>query len=976
MGHPSRVAFALVLFLLLGSLVSVSPAKAHPYHLQVQNDLATFPEEVNRDQWIAQSFLAESRYNLTRVSLLLTDIGIDDELEVAIRDDAGGMPGFFNLTRATANGPSIGNWVDVDLDPWIELTAGTSYWIVAHSKQSWGDGYAWWGSDDEFAYLPGFGAASFDGFSLWAFIGHDMTFRVYGFHQPDVAFTVTPSATSLNPGETVTYQVEFQNTGLGSSAALWINLTLPPELRYVSDDAGAIGGVRSGSYSFEFKNVGSGTYIFNITARAEGGTPDGTQALTPFRLEALDHLGAPLTSSNQDVLVTILNADMAYDASVTPGTAAPSEIVEFQLTFTNAGQANAAGVWVNVSLPTELSYSSDDAGAIGGTRSGSFSFEFLDVVPASYLFNVSASVNGGIPDGTTATTNVTFESRDLAGVALNQTARDLDVIIRNAGLSLTLVSSALTAQPGDAIVLNATVRNLGGESAMNVRVDASVDANATYLTSTPPGTYNPVDRDVDWDLGTLGAGAITSVEWELSVPIGTPDGAFVRSFVRARGEDLSGTELPRQEEQSVTRIQAPGVIPALVVNRTDAEGGDEILALFYYNNTGSVTMPRAWINATLGGHYELMGLNPVIPYTNSSTGFSVELDNVTVGPHLLQARLLVVRGLDDGLAMEVQIEWTATDASDNVLAPDTLNGTVELRAPAVTMTLESSAAEVVDGSSFLLNLTVENVGQADAFGWLNLTLPAGTGYEGEASALNVTVTGGLVSWALAGMPGATNLTLQVTLRAGGDPGLKSFRFQIDLTDRMGSGPLPLLGEAVSVEFVASPSPLGNLPWLLLLVLPLVGLGAWAAVAIRRRGGKDDTSVEEVFVVDRGGSLLAHRSNSILQYKDEDLVVAMLTAIQRYIEDVFSYGVGDTIRGLEFGERRILIEDGTSHFVAIVYRGGDASGRLRVRAQSLCARIDRQFGKIIDDWNGDTDEVRGIAALLPHIWRKRATKGSE
>ena len=126
----------------------------------------------------------------------------------------------------------------------------------------------------------------------------------------------------------------------------------------------------------------------------------------------------------------------------------------------------------------------------------------------------------------------------------------------------------------------------------------------------------------------------------------------------------------------------------------------------------------------------------------------------------------------------------------------------------------------------------------------------------------------------------------------------------------------------------------------------------------------------------GDATMAFRADREPILKDEDLVVAMLTAIQRYIEDVFSYGSGDTIRGLEFGERRILIEDGSSHFVAIVYRGDDASGRLRGRARGLCATIDEQFGRVIEEWNGDTAKVRGIAALLPPIWRKRPTKGSE
>ncbi len=106
MGHPSRVAFALVVFLLLGSLLFLPPAEAHPHHLQVQNELVTTAEEVRSDRWVAQSFLEESGYNITRVSLLVTDIGASDVLEVAIRDDAGGFPSSFNLTGGSADGPS------------------------------------------------------------------------------------------------------------------------------------------------------------------------------------------------------------------------------------------------------------------------------------------------------------------------------------------------------------------------------------------------------------------------------------------------------------------------------------------------------------------------------------------------------------------------------------------------------------------------------------------------------------------------------------------------------------------------------------------------------------------------------------------------------------------------------------------------------------------------------------------------------
>ncbi|MFQ5552337.1 MAG: choice-of-anchor R domain-containing protein [Thermoplasmata archaeon] len=966
-GLRARTAFALILILSLGSLLPLPTALGHPQHLQVQNEVVDLFEEVSWDQWVAQSFLAESDYNITRVSLLVTDIGPSDVLEVGIRADAGGFPDFFNLTGGSVDGPSAGNWVNVDLDPWVELTAGETYWIVAHSGQTMGMGYVWWGSANESAYLFGEGMVSLGGFG-WFPLGHDMTFRVWGFHQPSITFSVTPSVTTLAPGETVDYRIEFRNTGLGSSAALWVNVTLPSELRYVTDDAAAIGGSRSGSYSFEFQDIGPGTYVFNVTARAEGGFPDGTQALTKFTFDVLDHNSAPLTTSSQDVTVTIVNASLTYAAGVTPISLAPGDAVVFRLNFTNSGGGTASGVWVNVTLPGELSYDSDDAGAIGGTRSGSFSFEFLDVAPGSYIFNVTALADGGLPNGTVATTNVTFQAVDLGGASLNRTALDLDVTIRNAVLSLTVVPSAVTAQPGDTLLLNATVRNLGAEAALNLRITASVDANATYLTSAPAGTYDAVLREVEWNFGTLAAGGVESVEWTLEVPVGTPDGALVRSLVCARAEDLAASDLPRQEEPSVTSVQAPDFAPSLLLDRAWAERGDEVVASFHYNNTGSVAAPRAWVNVTLGGHYELVTLSPALPFTPTADGFSVELASVAVGLHLLEIRLLVVRGLEDGVAMEVGMRWTATDGNGNPLPPEVLNSSVDLRAPAVVLSLESSKVEVVSGFPFLLNLTIENVGRADALGWLNLTLPAGTTFQGDEGPLNGTVQGDRVTWTLDALSGGTNLTLQIELQAGENLGPNPFRFDLDLTDGRGSDPSSRSSNVVSVAFVAPPSPLTNFPWLLLL-LPLVGLAAAGAWAIRRRGGTGEVGVEEVFVVDRGGSLLAHRSSSILQYKDEDLVVAMLTAIQSYIEDVFSYGRGDTIRGLEFGERRILIEDGASHFVAIVYRGDD-DGRLRERARTLCATIDDRFGKIIEDWNGDTDKVRGIAALLPHIWRKR------
>lgn len=144
-----------------------------------------------------------------------------------------------------------------------------------------------------------------------------------------------------------------------------------------------------------------------------------------------------------------------------------------------------------------------------------------------------------------------------------------------------------------------------------------------------------------------------------------------------------------------------------------------------------------------------------------------------------------------------------------------------------------------------------------------------------------------------------------------------------------------------------------------------GLGALAWWRRRQRG----VNVEEVFVVDKGGTLLAHRSCTILQDNDEDLVVAMFTAIQEYVRNVFSKGTEERIRSLEFGERKIIIERGRNYYVAVVFRGREPKS-LERDLKELSQNIDRQFGKVLEQWHGDTERVGGIALLIPQVWTNR------
>ena len=276
------------------SLVFLVPgASGHPYHLLISNEVLNTPEPVDSGNWIAQSFLATLKFTVSRVSLYVAHVGVSDNLTVTIRSDAGGCPSTTILSQGAAAGPATAGWLDIDLNPYVPLASANSNWIVAHSLAPAGNGYNWWNSGPDTAYLDGTGVRSADGVA-WSARSRDFAFRVYGFLQPALAFSASGANAAVREGSLTSVRVNLSNDGPGTAPAVWVNITLPSELTYVADDAAAAGGTLSGTYSYAFTAVGPGSRSFNVTLRAAAGVANGTSVVLRVAIDSLDHNGAPL----------------------------------------------------------------------------------------------------------------------------------------------------------------------------------------------------------------------------------------------------------------------------------------------------------------------------------------------------------------------------------------------------------------------------------------------------------------------------------------------------------------------------------------------------------------------------------------------------------------------------------------------------------------------------------------------------------
>lgn len=558
---------------------------------------------------------------------------------------------------------------------------------------------------------------------------------------------------------------------------------------------------------------------------------------------------------------------------------------------------------------------------------------------------------------------------DRAGLVAPDAVAGPSVSPMAANLTLSIIANVSLVDPGDTVFLYANARNVGNETATNATFEAPLDVNSSYVWSFPNATYDSINRTLRWTVASLAVGGRVDVVWVIRVAVGTPDNTTIDCRWRASYANATGTPLPPGEVVTTVRVRAPVFDPQLRPVPLAAEHADTVVAKLYVNNTGSGTALGAWSNWTLGGNFQFESLEENVTVTNVSDGFQVALSNLPPGLHALTAHLLVLRGLNDGLSMGIQTLWTATDGNGNRLVPISTSDTVTLSAPTLQLAMNASAPQVNTSARFVLAVTVRNTGHAAGIGWLNTTIPSGPLFISDNGSFPRTNQGRRYSWTLPSIAPGGSVVLGINFDAAPDAGAGSFVFTLAFTDGKGSPPATVTGPRIDIEFVSPPTsppppvPADLTPW---AAIAAAG-GLAAALVVWRRRRASELGVEDVFVADGAGHLLTHRSSGLLAYEDEDILMGMFKVIQDFVHDSFAKGTNDVMKSIEVGDRKIIIERGRYHSLSVVYRGQDR-GDLAERIRRLSSLIDERFGPTLVNWSGDLDELRGLAGLLPQVWK--------
>jgi PKD repeat protein len=132
-------------------------------------------------------------------------------------------------------------------------------------------------------------------------------------------------------------------------------------------------------------------------------------------------------------------------------------------------------------------------------------------------------------------------------------------------------------------------------------------------------------------------------------------------------------------------------------------------------------------------------------------------------------------------------------------------------------------------------------------------------------------------------------------------------------------------------------------------------------------GRGSMIVDEVFIIYVDGRLMAHQTRRMKPGMDDEILSSMLVAIQSFVKDSFKDESSTHLQRLDFGKKKILVERGDNFYLAVVLHSNRA-GSVPQRMQNIIGDIQKDFGEVLNEWDGDLEKVRGIKDQTDKLFR--------
>jgi tetratricopeptide (TPR) repeat protein len=139
--------------------------------------------------------------------------------------------------------------------------------------------------------------------------------------------------------------------------------------------------------------------------------------------------------------------------------------------------------------------------------------------------------------------------------------------------------------------------------------------------------------------------------------------------------------------------------------------------------------------------------------------------------------------------------------------------------------------------------------------------------------------------------------------------------------------------------------------------------------------KGTYQLDDVLLIHQSGVLVSHVSRKMGMEMDDDLFSGMFTAVQEFVKDTLGREENIGLNRMDYGERKILTEQGHLVFLTAIITGGEPM-YLPLYMMEILKEVQEKYGEILDGWQGDYTKLQGIDEILRKLLQVTDAKGSD
>ncbi len=418
------------------------------------------------------------------------------------------------------------------------------------------------------------------------------------------------------------------------------------------------------------------------------------------------------------------------------------DAVRYTVYMNNTGTELASRAWVNLTLPPEVTYTSDTAGTLGGVRTGNYNWTFINVTAGAHSFTVDGIVGSGVGgQAVVATAQLDFHGV-LASVGQGSAAQRA-ITVQGPGITLAAVGSPPYVRRGDNVNFTIYYNNTGNDLARWLWINITLPTTANYLSDTASASRSAGPGRLNLTFANVSAGPHSftlTLTQKPNLSGGTPFPLNSRADYR----DVRGNSYPRNQAVATVILRGPRITLALSADRAFLTPGDFLALRIDYGNTGSgITLAEnLYINLTLVPGLGLRNVSAGASYNTTTRNvtwlFPTLLTGVTGS---LRANATSSPLLGDGQALVIVVRATFADDLGNAMAPVSTNLALGVRTPVLALqtTLAQARVEALQATEYRVYINNTGAGICGR-AWVNVTLSSALAFTG----FNLQGTSGLL----------------------------------------------------------------------------------------------------------------------------------------------------------------------------------------------------------------------------------------